>query len=92
MTRIFRQVGDEATIVATFTLNSTGTNPDNVSAQTITPAGVTANVSPTASGNGIYYFNLYLAAEGVHYWQVAGSGTVNAAVYGEITVRDTPFH
>lgn len=92
MSRKYRQVGDEATIVTTYTLDGTGTNPNVVSAQTITPQGVTATVPVTASGNGVYYFNLYLAQEGLYYWGQSGSGVVNAAIYGEIPVKDTPFH
>lgn len=92
MTRKYRQVGDEPTITTTFTLNNTGTNPSTVTAHVISPLNATAAHAITASGNGIYYFKFYLALEGTYHWRVLGSGTVNAAVYGEIPVRNTPFN
>ena len=85
--------GDRVRVTATFTSNSTGTNPDGGVVTTHRkPDGTDTDVSETAVGsNGEYYADVTLNQIGTHTIKFVGSGSVVAAEVIQLEVTKSVF-
>ena len=84
--------GDRVRVTATFTSNSTGTNPDGGVVTTHRkPDGTDTDVSETASGSGVYVADVTLDQIGTHTIKFVGSEGIIAAETVELEVTKSGF-
>ena len=84
--------GDRVRVTATFTSNSTGTNPDGGVVTTHRkPDGTDTDVSESASGSGVYVADVTLDQIGTHTIKFVGSGSVVAAEVIQLEVTKSVF-
>jgi len=84
--------GDRVRVTATFTSNSTGTNPDGGVVTTHRkPDGTDTDVSESPSGGGVYVADVTLDQVGTHTIKFVGSGSVVAAEVIQLEVTKSVF-
>lgn len=90
-------IGTQVRLSATFAIAGVATDPTAVTFKIRVPAGtITTYVYGTdaqlvKSATGVYYVDHTTAAEGIHAWRMAGTGTVVAAEEQRFEVKDSRF-
>ena len=85
-------VGDRVTIQATFTdENSVLTDPDTVQLEIKNPAGTVTTPSVSNPSTGVYEGSVLFDADGLWWYRWEGTGTVDAAEEGSMSVRESQF-
>lgn len=90
-------LGQMVRLTATFAVSGANTDPTTVTFKVRAPSGtITTYLYGTdsqlvKSATGVYYVDYTTAAEGIHAWRMAGTGTCVAAEEQRFTVEDSRF-
>lgn len=90
-------LGSQVRLSATFEVNGVATDPTTVTFKVRAPSGTVTtyvygtDVQLVKSATGVYYVDYTTAAEGLHAWRMAGTGTAVGAEEQQFVVRDSRF-
>lgn len=85
-------IGNLVTVEATFSDKDGAPTNTTAEFRYKDPDGtVTIEASPTNTGTGVYESDVDLTMAGIWHWRWSGTGVVQAALEGHITVNKTQF-